>query len=241
MPGSRYPTWPTDAVIPLKLELAESSGLGSTGKSPSVSIRRFKDTRSSTLLDNWFWNGTTFQVGAFWFTMTEVDATDSAGLYRYLFQQDLIQLEHTYHAYFRHTVAPVGFSAETHVVTREAFVPTSSPDPIVVGPNSIMGQLELIKDGGGGDFDATRDSLHDLGTSLARTLGLLHANSVVDNQTYDVLGQLTAARLRIFDSEANVPTIPGGSETTGLIHEYNVIAEYAGQGVLTNYQLRQVL
>ena len=236
-----FTSWPADSVIPLQLELADASGAGSSGKTPQVSIRRFKETHTVTLLDNWFWNGTTFQAAAFFFNMVEVDAVDNPGLYQYQFRQDLVGVEQIYHMYFRHAVSPIGFGVETHVVTNEIFIPNTQPDPVIVGPNSIMGQLELIKDGGSGDFDGTLDSLHILGTDLARTMGLLHANSIVDNQTYDVNGQLTAARLRVFDLETNVPTVPGGAEVTGLIHEYNVIAEYAGQGVLTNYQLGQVL
>ena len=141
---------------------------------------------------------------------------------------------------YRHTATPKGRSAEIHVITNEVYIPSTQPDPIIIGPNSVMGQLQLIKDGGLGDFDGDLHSLSKIGVGFARILGLLHHNAIVDNQAYDSNQQLTGARLRVFDDEANVPATPGGSETTGLIQEYAITAEYAGIGALTNYQLKQV-
>lgn len=236
-----FTSWPTNSVVPFQLELADASGSGSSGKTPQVSIRRFKETHTDVLLDNWFWNGSAFQSTPFFFNMVEVDGTNSPGLYQYQFRQDSIGIEQIYHVYFQHLVTPVGFSVETHVITNEVFSPQVLPDPIVVGPASIMGQLELIKDGGLGDFDPAIHTLSKLGFGLERVLGLLHHNAIVDNQTYDTNQQITSARLRVFDSAANVPAAPGGSETTGLLQEYAVTMEYIGVGVLSNYQLKQVL
>lgn len=84
----------------------------------------------------------------------------------------------------------------------------------------------------------------DLTTILAqnnRILGLLHNNALLDNQTYDSEGQLLTARLRIFDNASNVPNAPGGSETTGLLFEYEIEATYAGANQATKYTMRQVL
>ena len=102
----------------------------------------------------------------------------------------------------------------------------------------IMAELGLIKDGGTGLFVA-QDSLHFLKEDHSRILGLLHYNAIVDNQTYDPNSQLTSARLRVFDTKAHVPAVPGGSETLGLLHVYSVNAEYNGLGIVTLYRLRK--
>jgi hypothetical protein len=104
----------------------------------------------------------------------------------------------------------------------------------------IMEQLALIKDGGTGLF-VPSDSLHMQSEDLSRILGLLHYNAIVDNQTYDANSQLTTARLRVFDSRAHVPGTPGGSETLGLKHQYDIDAEYDGLGIVKLYRLRRVL
>lgn len=236
-----YTTWATNKVIPLQLILQSTSGAGVTGASPEVSIRRFKETKTDVLLDNFFWNGTSFQMGEFFFTLTQVDPVSSPGLYQYQFRNDFIGIEQIYHAYYRHTVSPIGFAVETHVISNEVFVPDVLPDPIVIGATSIMGQLELIKDGGDGDYDITADSLHDLSSSLGRVLGLQHDNAIVDNHIYDAQGQLTSARLRVFDTVANLPVTPGGSETTGLIFEYTFTATYVGQNLQTMWLGQRVL
>jgi hypothetical protein len=80
-----------------------------------------------------------------------------------------------------------------------------------------------------------------LSVDLSRVLGLLHQNAILDNQTYDGQNQLTSARLRVFDSAANVPTTPGGSETVGLLHEYSIESEWAGIGAATKFLLKRVL
>lgn len=74
---------------------------------------------------------------------------------------------------------------------------------------------------------------------LARVLGLLHHNALLDNQVYDGQGQLSSARLRVFDSAANVPLAPGGAEVG--TQEYAIEAEYAGFGVVEKFTLKQVL
>lgn len=80
-----------------------------------------------------------------------------------------------------------------------------------------------------------------VGSSDDRIAGLLHENSIVDNQVYDSLTQLTAARLRVFDRAANVPATSGGNETTGLKYQYEIEAEYDGLNKLTKYILKRVL
>jgi hypothetical protein len=226
-----YIKWPTDADIPLHLALVGVTGAGATGKIPQVSIRRIKETATGTLLDNYYWNGTDFQLAAYWHDLSEFDAIDNPGVYRYIFEQSLIGTEHQYLMYYRHTTTPIGFAKEIHTITNEVYIPRTNPDPIVIGPQTIMGQLELIKDGGDGDFDETQDSLHDISLDFRRILGLIHDNGIVDNHQYDAGSNLTSARLRVFDSAVNVPTTPGGSETTGLLFEYVFTGEYTGTGL----------
>jgi hypothetical protein len=75
----------------------------------------------------------------------------------------------------------------------------------------------------------------------SRIVGLLHRNAFLDSQVYDSHGQLTSARLRVFDSSVNVPTTPGGAETTGLLHQYSIEASYNGANVVTKFGLKEVL
>jgi hypothetical protein len=69
-------------------------------------------------------------------------------------------------------------------------------------------------------------------TSILRILGLVHENSVIDQQVYDPEGHLTAARIRTYDSKANAQA----AGLTGLRFQYTVQAEFTG-GVLTKYQI----
>jgi hypothetical protein len=208
-----YIRWPSDAKIPLTLSLVDSNGLGVTGGVPAVSIRRFRETRGIPL-DNQYWDGVgTFVSTPTWLLMIEVDAVNSPGLYMYLFEQDIVGLEWVYHIYYRNQTDPVGFSVEEHLITNEVYIPKTQPDPVVIGPGSVMGQLEIVK-------------------------GLLHHNSMVDKQTF-VEGQLTSARVRMFDNPANVPPAPGGDETAGRIAEFQIVSEYDDQGLNKKFVLKR--
>jgi len=115
-------------------------------------------------------------------------------------------------------------------------------------------QLELVKDGGTGLFDDSSDSLHHIRGELSsvqgdisvvqgdlsRVLGLLHENTIIDNQQYDTFKQVTYARIRVFDSPGNVPATPGGDETTGLLYVYEMRAEYADINVVRRFALKRV-
>jgi len=239
MARGEYLRWPTVAKIPLLLNLQDVSGAGSTGKTPDVAIRRYRET-DGVALDGYFWDGAGgFQAAPNWITMTEYDATNYPGVYTYLFDQDLVGLEHIYLIYYRHTVSPVGFGSETHIVTNDIYAPVALAEPVVLG-NTVMADLARIKDGGTGNFDENRDSLYHLNTNIGRMLGLLHENSMLDNQVYDGSGRLLTARLRVFDSVGNLPATPGGSETTGLLYEYNIVAGYTG-GVADEFKIERVL
>ena len=87
----------------------------------------------------------------------------------------------------------------------------------------------------------TDDGLDDLATKILRALGLLHENSFIDNTVFDAFGQLVAARLRAFDSAANVDAATdGGSETTGLIATYEVVSVYEAQSRMGTYKMKKV-
>lgn len=109
------------------------------------------------------------------------------------------------------------------------------------GYNPATDSLEALADALSTLNTGTATSLAQIQADLQRVLGLLHKNSMLDNQIYDGQGQLTSARLRVFDTASNVPASPEGSETAGLLHEYNIDAEYAGLNVVTKFTLKQVL
>ena len=232
--------WATDADIPLFLELQGTDGEGVTGQSPTVTIRRHKEVDGAPL-DDYYWDGAAFTATPTYLVLTEVDSVDSPGLYEYIFEQSLVGLQYQYLMYFSNPTYPVGYAAETHLVTNEVYIPRTNPDPIVIGPETVMGQLELVKDGGTGLFEGDKDSLHFLRTDVGRILGLLHENSIIDKQQYDSYKQLTYARIRVFDSPGNVPATPGGDELTGLLYEYETEAEYSALNVVTQFVLKRVL
>lgn len=101
--------------------------------------------------------------------------------------------------------------------------------------------LEAISDSLSAFTGSTGTILTLMQADLARVLGLLHRNAILDNQTYDAQGQLTSARLRVFDSSTNVPSTPGGSETVGKLHEYLIEAEYDGLNVVRRFAMKQSL
>lgn len=82
------------------------------------------------------------------------------------------------------------------------------------------------------------NSNDDLAALMSRILGLVHENAFIDNTVFDVNGQLTAARVRLFDSKANVQAATdGGSETTGLIATYTIESEYEMPGRMKQYRM----
>lgn len=56
-----------------------------------------------------------------------------------------------------------------------------------------------------------------LDEAIAVIKGIVLENNIIDNIVYNTEGLATSARIRIFDSAANVPATGEGSETTGLI------------------------
>lgn len=74
---------------------------------------------------------------------------------------------------------------------------------------------------------------------LRRLLGLAGEHKIVDQQVFDANDQLTQARVRLFDSAANLPVNPGGAETTGLVATYQVTATYAAVGRENKYRVQR--
>lgn len=101
--------------------------------------------------------------------------------------------------------------------------------------------LEAIADALANSSTTTNSILVAMQADLARVLGLLHRNAILDKQEYDGQSQLTFARLRVFDSVANLPTTPGGNETVGLLHEYEIETEYDGLNIVRKFTLKQLL
>ena len=74
-------------------------------------------------------------------------------------------------------------------------------------------------------------------TNIMRILGLLHENSVVDLQTYNVNGDLLTARVRAYDSKPNALT----AGLTGLRYTWSVVAVYNLTGELIKYGITREL
>lgn len=77
-------------------------------------------------------------------------------------------------------------------------------------------------------------------TGVQRLLGLMHENAVIDKQLYDAQGQLVSARLRVFDSAANVPNNPDGTETAGLLYTFNIESRWGGLNRNIFYKLTRL-
>ena len=87
----------------------------------------------------------------------------------------------------------------------------------------------------------TQYGVDDLALSLIRVLGLVHENTFIDNTVHDAFGQLTGARVRIFDSRVNAEAATdGGSETTGLVATYDITSTYESQGRMGSYRMVKV-
>lgn len=67
----------TNATVPLFVLAADSSQVGVTGATVTLTLKRLSDGK--------FWTGAVFQAAAATVSMTEVDATNLPGVYRYDF------------------------------------------------------------------------------------------------------------------------------------------------------------
>ena len=65
---------------------------------------------------------------------------------------------------------------------------------------------------------------------VRRTLGLVHHNMYIDEPTYDEHGNMIAARVRIYDDEANVGT------DTGVVETYRIESDAEACGQFTYWK-----
>jgi len=121
MSQSSYDRHPLVNDLPLFLTIVDNAGEGVTGADPTVSIRRYQKVNGDSL-DNYYWTGTAFTATATLLDLTEVDATNSPGLYVYNFEQSDIQEEYIYNMYFQNLTVPTGIFIETHAFLSEATV-----------------------------------------------------------------------------------------------------------------------
>lgn len=88
----------------------------------------------------------------------------------------------------------------------------------------------------------SQENVDDLAAKIVRILGLVHENAFIDNTVHDSFGQLVAARVRLFDSKANVElATDGGSETTGLIATYQIETTYENECRMGTYRVKRVV
>jgi len=64
----------------------------------------------------------------------------------------------------------------------------------------------------GGAYDVVDESTAALYQMVRRALGLIHENIYIDETVYDLDSQLTAARVRLFDSAADVDLATDGGQ-----------------------------
>jgi hypothetical protein len=107
--------------------------------------------------------------------------------------------------------------------------------PTVEGIYASVGQLFL--DAGftvdaGYDRDADDIDVSTMKASVIRLLGLVQENTVIDQQGYDVGGNLTTARIRTYNSKTNA--LAAG--VTGIVAQYTMTAIYSS-GQLVDYKV----
>lgn len=87
----------------------------------------------------------------------------------------------------------------------------------------------------------TQSGTDDLATMIVRLLGLNLENAFVDSCTYDTNSMLLTARLRLFDTKANLDAASeGGVGEAGTIAEYVVDAEHFGPNRLRWHKMGRV-
>lgn len=80
-------------------------------------------------------------------------------------------------------------------------------------------------------------------TNITRLLGLHHENSLLDMEVYGTNGRLASARLRMYNSAANLAAAfassPAGG-TTGLLFTWQITATYDGMNQSKTFQIARV-
>lgn len=152
---------------------------------------------------------------------------------------------------FKQTATGPGVSQLT--VLRSNTLRDNAPNDIFIGTNvekttlwednRIVGVTGII-DNGTDTINEIKDRSWMLGSdhsdALSRILGMIHENTVIDNQGWGESGHgspgpndLTTARIRTYDSKANALT----ATTTGLLDTYSVRGEYSEPGRLSLYRV----
>lgn len=80
-------------------------------------------------------------------------------------------------------------------------------------------------------------------TNIIRLLGLVHENALIDQTVYDGDGNLTSARVRLYDSAANAASASAASPAaynTGKIAEWQVTATFSA-GFMSKHWITRVV
>ena len=125
---------------------------------------------------------------------------------------DTISLSHVVEGIYSNTYTPT--TEGIYSIVYQFFV-----DPGLTVPAAFDKVVETL------DVNSVR-------TNVMRILGLVHDNSVVDQQTYNADRQMLSARIRNYDSKANADL----AGVTGLLFTWNVVASYTGLN-LSNFKI----
>lgn len=90
------------------------------------------------------------------------------------------------------------------VVTHPVYFPWGKTDDIYIDTTDISGIYEIVR----------------------KTLGLVHHNFYIDQSVYDEHGNMISARVRIYDSAANVGTDTGVIETYMLTSDGEACGQF---------------
>ncbi len=85
------------------------------------------------------------------------------------------------------------------------------------------------------DFESELIEVSSDKTNILRLLGLVHHNSIFDQQVYDGAGNLIGGRVRAYDTPAH--SLLGG--VTGLLFTWQITGVYTG-GRLSDWRIREV-
>lgn len=112
-------------------------------------------------------------------------------------------------------------------------------------PKAVEDNLLIIETFGNASAMYATDYLVALGTAaaqataatnMARALGLLGDNQVLDDCTYNSNGDLTAANVYVYDTKANATT---HDKATGLVYKYSIANTYTGTNLTLGKELRE--
>ena len=98
----------------------------------------------------------------------------------------------------------------------------------VAGARTFVGTAKVVAK----EEADTFASVAGVAVQMARALGLMHENSVLDNTTFNADNNLTAGRFRTYDTKAHA--LAAG--VLGLVATYTIAATYTGK-LLTTYSV----